>query len=248
MGGTWLILWGAIVHATTKTVVRNNVDTSTYRPLHSIESCHCTFAAPNLQRVLDIVDAGDVPVIQVVQEPCTQLKVSSQSSERAGIYVAISPVWVDGLGSTTEVGVPKCRLERLGGWVEDATGTRNAPFWIDSLCIPSLKEQRRKSIGLLKNIYQYALKVMIIDRAIPNCPENAPAERLLCSIISSPWMQRLWTYQESYLATKIVAKTEKQSCSGNGPRFTKFSSSSPQPSSPHVSGPDLEHIEARQGV
>ena len=191
--------------------VRNNIDTSTYKPLHFTESCDCTLAAPNLQEVLDIIDAGDTPVMQVIQEPYTQLKVTRQSSKRAGTYVAISHVWVDGLGSTTEAGLPKCQLERLGDLVDKATDTKGASFWIDSLCIPSLKEQRRKSIGLLRNIYQYALKVVVIDRVIQECPENASTERLLWSVVTSPWMQRLWTYQESYLATKVLFSTANQS-------------------------------------
>ena len=192
------------------TCVRNNVDTSTYKPRHCDESCDCAFVAPDLRDVLDIIDEGDIPAMRLHDSPSTRLEVVRLSAGKAGSYMAISHVWADGLGSTTEVGLPICQVRRLGNLVNKAADTTDALFWIDSLCIPNSSEQRRRSIGLLRDIYQRADKVVIIDRAIRECSMNASAERKLWSIVSSPWMQRLWTYQESYLANKILFEFARQ--------------------------------------
>ena len=183
---------------------RNNIDAGTYKTLHRTETCRCPTIKPDLKSVLDIVDRNEIPIMEVVGSSPVRLKVKAQSSRHPGDYFAISHVWVDGLGSTTEVGLPECQVKRLGDLAKSANESSDHAIWIDSLCIPKAETQRRKSIRLLRDVYRNAKKVLVIDKVIRQCKKETNVESLLWSIISSPWMQRLWTYQESYLATTIL--------------------------------------------
>lgn len=53
-------------------------------------------------------------------------------------------------------------------------------------------------------MYTNATKVVVIDKAISQCRSDSTAEDVPWAVVSSPWMQRLWAYQESFLATSII--------------------------------------------
>lgn len=184
--------------------VRNNVDQQTYQTSHCESGCCCDFVRPNLADVLNVLDRGMIPVIKLRSTDPFELEIVAQDPETIGTYVAFSHVWVDGLGSTTEDGLPACQIRRLAELVDAMERESPGHFWIDSLCIPSAKSQRRIAIGLLKKVYEQATSVLFIDKAIRQTAVNAPVEDLLWNIASSPWVQRLWTYQESYLAREVV--------------------------------------------
>ena len=57
--------------------------------------------------VRGMLEKEEVPVVVLEGG---QLAVKGASE---GPYVAISHVWADGLGSTTEEGLPRCQVERL---------------------------------------------------------------------------------------------------------------------------------------
>ena len=190
---------------TERSCVRNNVDTSTYRMQHVDNGCHCSPVKPHLETVTSAIDQGQIPIIRISRSSeSVELEVSSCSANVQGDYIAISHVWVDGLGSTTEEGMLECQVKRLGTLIGNLTNDFSVSLWIDSLCVPSLSKHRRKSIGLLRNVYRNASKVLVVDKMIRQCSADTSAEELAWSIISSPWMQRLWTYQESYLANNVV--------------------------------------------
>ncbi len=52
--------------------------------------------------------------------------------------------------------------------------------------------------------YRNADAVLVIDSGIRSCSLSAPLEERLLHIISSGWMQRLWTLQEGLLARKLI--------------------------------------------
>ena len=196
---------GGHADCTGSACVRNNIDTETYRMQHLRDDCQCSIVKPDFDSVIDAIDHDQIPVFEINGEPDSiSLTVSSRSSALPGDYVAISHVWVDGLGSTTEAGIFACQARRLGDLVARLSNQSGTPLWMDSVCIPGSREHRQKSIGLLRNIYRNAAQVLVVDKTIQQCQEDIAAEDLAWSIVCSPWMQRLWTYQESYLAAKTV--------------------------------------------
>ncbi|CAL1698432.1 unnamed protein product [Somion occarium] len=134
-------------------------------------------------------------------------------------YVAISHVWVDGLGNPFENALPRCQLQRLHHLVNILCNTyrlnpsrrRRVGIWIDTLCIPvapHLKEYRKLAIRLLAQTFQQSIAVLALDREL--ClfdSRKAPILELGIRVICSGWTKRLWTLQEAALAVEGWSST-----------------------------------------
>ncbi|EMD33831.1 hypothetical protein CERSUDRAFT_98376 [Gelatoporia subvermispora B] len=120
-------------------------------------------------------------------------------------YVAISHVWADGLGSTTEDGLPSCQVQELAMMARHLVPDSGA-FWIDSLCVPRDKPSRKRAIGRMAEIYREADAVLVIDSGIQKCSLQTPYTEIKLRIVTSGWMQRVWTLQEACLARKLYFK------------------------------------------
>ncbi|KAI6029021.1 hypothetical protein EDC04DRAFT_3091903 [Pisolithus marmoratus] len=174
----------------------SNVDIANYKPKHVTSSCTCAFIKPTLPAVCKSVQKNKVPVLVY---DGTDLLVRSAGDVA---YVAISHVWADGLGSTTEQGLPGCQVQRLahlaGKLVPDGA------FWQDGLCIPGQKEDRNRAITLMKETYADADKVLVLDEGLrTSCSLSTLKEECLLRIATSGWMQRVWTLQEGMLAREL---------------------------------------------
>ncbi|KAJ7124465.1 hypothetical protein C8R44DRAFT_148489 [Mycena epipterygia] len=172
------------------------VDTVNYKPKHVTSSCTCAFIKPSLSAVCELVRENKVPILVY---DGTELLVRSAGDFA---YVAISHVWADGLGSTTEEGLPGCQIQRLahlaGKLVPDGA------FWQDGLCIPGQKEHRNRAIAFMKETYADADKVLVLDEGLrTSCSLSTPKEECLLRIATSGWMQRVWTLQEGMLAREL---------------------------------------------
>lgn len=56
---------------------------------------------------------------------------------------------------------------------------------------------------MMKSVYQNATKVVVVDRDV--CQQSAQQTIMSLYIVAaSSRMQRLWTYQEAYLASSIL--------------------------------------------
>jgi len=183
---------------TTQSCVMNMIDTTNYVPKHVIGTCNCNKYKPSLENVISSLSVGKIPVIQC---PLPHEELLSIDSVKMP-YVAISHVWADGLGSTTEEGLPACQIKRLVTLTKQLTP--NGAFWIDALCIPVVKDMRKRAIGLMAKTYNEAKVVLVIDSGIRTISVSAPREEKLLYVLSSGWMQRLWTLQEAILAQKLV--------------------------------------------
>ena len=177
---------------------RNNVDIDTYQQQHSLEGCSCLKVSPLFQEVTTAIREKQIPVISI-----SNAEKLATSIARDTPYVAISHVWADGLGSTTEQGMYWCQAKRLSSFASDAAGLGTA-FWVDSLCIPEATEYRKEAIAMMKSVYQNATKVVVVDRSICQQSAQQTIMSLIYIVATSSWMQRLWTYPEAYLASSIL--------------------------------------------
>ncbi|KAK0471360.1 hypothetical protein IW261DRAFT_1612086 [Armillaria novae-zelandiae] len=178
--------------------VINMIDTSSYSNRHAVEGCTCAYSKPSLERVCGSLENRENPVVHQLQ-PNDGLISSDGSKTR---YIAISHVWADGLGNTTEIGLPACQINRLAGIARRLIPS--GAFWMDALCVPEKRDLRKRAIGLMAETYRNADAVLVIDSGIRSCSRSAPLEERLLQIISSGWMQRLWTLQEALLARKLI--------------------------------------------
>ncbi|PCH44974.1 hypothetical protein WOLCODRAFT_139356 [Wolfiporia cocos MD-104 SS10] len=183
----------------------NNIDTSSYVVQHVTRSCPCSWKGPPLREVVDALaqDNPTIPVVAVAakESPVDDLSVTCRTGKDTP-YVAISHVWVDGLGSNTETGLPSCQLRRIASLTTSLIP--GGAFWMDSLCVPRQKDMRRKAIGLMAQTYRDAEIVLVIDAGIRSCSVNSSTEEKLLRVLTSGWMQRLWTLQEAILSRKLV--------------------------------------------
>lgn len=186
---------------------RNNIDASSYKQLHCSDSCRCIPLFPNLARVMSIVNEGKICVVRLeFHEGTPNLRINAMNKKEAGDYVAISHVWVDGLGGSTEQGLLCCQVMRLATLVSRVVDRPGVPtnFWIDSLCIPrSDKQIYYKALVGIRDVYMCASTVVVMDKLIQRCDRAAPTEVLYAHIYISAWMQRMWTYEEAVLAKNL---------------------------------------------
>ncbi|KAI0955592.1 hypothetical protein AcV7_006218 [Taiwanofungus camphoratus] len=189
---------------TRRKCVMNSIDADNYSNRHTTESCTCLYAKPPVDPVVEALADCRVPLIAIEDwdnsDDAVEVTCILNTAEMP--YVAISHVWADGLGSTTEIGLPTCQLRRLASLTRQLLpmGT----FWMDALCVPERKNMRKRAIGLMGQTYRDAAVVLVIDAGIRSCSLNASQEEKLLRVLTSAWMQRLWTLQEALLAQKLV--------------------------------------------
>ncbi|KAH0551127.1 hypothetical protein GP486_007529 [Trichoglossum hirsutum] len=175
---------------------RNHVEEKTYTPVHWPRDCCCQYIKPDINTIRDILDCGYIPVVRYIAAS-ESLEVCGIHPEERKDYVAFSHVWADGLGSTTEVGLPSCQIRRL----DQLAGQRakKAAFWIDGLCVPKDKPYRKKAINLMKYTYQNASGVLVLDEGLRKLSTTDSDLEIGWSVIASGWFGRLWTYEEGFL-------------------------------------------------
>ncbi|PBK91634.1 hypothetical protein ARMGADRAFT_968454 [Armillaria gallica] len=172
------------------------VDPTTYKPEHVTPGCSCEYLKPSLDSICRFLDDNKVPVVFF---DGSDLQVRSASGTP---YVAISHVWADGLGSTTEEGLPRCQVERLAGLASKLIP--DGAFWQDGLCIPEERVHRNLAIALMAETYADADKVLVLDGGLRTaCKVSSPKEECLLRIATSGWMQRIWTLQEGMLGHEL---------------------------------------------
>ena len=142
-------------------------------------------------------------------------------------YIAISHVWSQGLGNRHSNTIWLCQLQRLQRYANRLVppAHRPVPIWIDTICVPLEADARMEAIKTMDAVYQNALAVLVVDQtlidfdlasAVEKCKENESGARLglerwqiemLMRIKASPWAQRLWTYNEAFLAQQLFFQT-----------------------------------------
>ncbi|KAI5840998.1 hypothetical protein DFP73DRAFT_131766 [Morchella snyderi] len=177
-------------------------------PEHYPRDCCCENVKPPFEEVLQSLDmkTGSIPVLKLDSAADngnqSRLRVGEITKNSKEIYVAVSHVWSDGLRGSTKEGLPTCQLERIDRMVREIAPDGKGAFWVDTICIP--EEKREEGIRLMGRTYKGAAKVLVIDAGIRGLSTKASHEEKLLRILTSVWMQRLWTLQEAVYAKEMV--------------------------------------------
>lgn len=173
------------------------IDSKTYTPRHVDPSCTCKALIPPVSDITKLLEKKTIPVV-IFEEGSLVVRPASEVP-----YVALSHVWADGLGSTTEEGLPACQVARLAKLVQGLIPESHA-FWMDSLCVPSVKDLRKRAIQLMAQTYERAAKVLVLDVGIRSqCSLSKPWAENVLRIATSGWVTRVWTLQEGILARDL---------------------------------------------
>jgi hypothetical protein len=187
--------------------VEYNTKDFEYPTEHRVNGCECERVIPPVEAVKNALLHGTIPVINglsLVHQHSDEVVYAFLPGDAQGIavkYVAISHVWSDGLGSTTEKGMLKCQVEYLLQLALEVGGT---PFiWIDSLCIPEDKKPRKLAISRMAETYGAAHRTNVLDSGIAQCDSRLSLETKMLALSLSTWQERLWTLQESSLSREV---------------------------------------------
>ncbi|KAI9064629.1 hypothetical protein FKP32DRAFT_571154 [Trametes sanguinea] len=173
----------------------DTLSVSKYAPRHTKTNCKCKYVKPPPHAVQQLLSEGTIPVVRF-DGRALQVVPAGQT-----LYVAISHVWLEGMGSTTEDGLPSCVVQRIAGLAKRILPNHGGAFWMDSLCVPQEGSLRKRAIKLMAETYRGAAKVLVIDDCIrAQCSLQKAPEDNLMYIASSAWMRRVWTLQEGMLA------------------------------------------------
>ncbi|EXJ81203.1 hypothetical protein A1O3_07493 [Capronia epimyces CBS 606.96] len=153
-----------------------------------------------------------IPVVQLLEEGSGDavLVLSAVHFQDISQYVARSHVWIEGLGNQDSNALPRCQLSRLQKLVDQVSGNRSTPFWIDTLCIPQsnyrphLQPYRLRAINEMNHVYRNATAVLVLDSELAATSTTAPIEEQLARLSCSSWLRRLWTLQEAVLGVKVL--------------------------------------------
>jgi hypothetical protein len=191
----------------------------TYKGKHTKSDCGCEYVS--LQDELDfikgIIDEGCIPLVFIKpsergDEPTIGITAWGDGQwGKSFPFVAISHIWADGIGNSEENAVPLCQLTKLQDEVTklyDGEETPNpiVPFWIDTLMIPLEPQAKAKAIMGMDQVYSCADKVLVFDASLESISAKEDPQELMMYIYTCPWMGRLWTLQEAFLARQLFFK------------------------------------------
>lgn len=165
------------------------------------DSTLCAHTAPPPGDIEKILEAGDIPVAVYLEGDLAVLPSAAADVS----YVAISHVWADGLGSTSDKGLPACQIARISRLTRSLLPESNGAFWMDSICVPSSRKLRKRAIMLMAKTYEEAKKVLVLDAVIrAQCSVAKTLEENAFHVATSGWIRRVWTLQEGILAQELL--------------------------------------------
>ncbi|KAI0659662.1 hypothetical protein C8Q70DRAFT_124425 [Cubamyces menziesii] len=214
----------------------HRISPGTYTVRHTQPSCHCRHIKPSLEDVMRLISAGHVPAVVYTG---AELRVVPASE---GTFVAISHVWAEGMGSTTEDGLPTCVVRRISGLARELLPEHSGAFWMDSLCVPNAREERKQAIRLMAKTYRDAAKVLVVDSCIRSlCSLNKSWSENMLRIATSAWIRRVWTLQEGLLARELYFEFSDGLTTATREQLTASTRSIPIPFLVPVIGFRTEH-------
>ena len=171
-------------------------------------------------------------MMKLLKERCAL--VAEDRAKECLPYVAISHVWSQGLGNRHNNAVFLCQLQRLQRYANRLVppAHRPVPMWIDTICVPLEADARMEAIKTMDAVYQNALAVLVVDQTLIDFDLASAIEKgkkkdggvqsgpeawqieMLMRIKASPWAQRLWTYNEAFLAQQLFFQTGYKGRSG----------------------------------
>ncbi|KAF2650933.1 hypothetical protein K491DRAFT_607929 [Lophiostoma macrostomum CBS 122681] len=209
--------------------VARQLNIATYETKHASPNCTCEHIWSPLKQVLRILGKRQIPLLSMDISDRGDINLHVESYIEGQDYVAFSHVWSDGLGNPVTNSLPRCQYCRLKKLLDGLCATtttwhlvntaqfdavyrryrnRSVRFWLDTLCIPvdsKYAKERLTALQLMKETYQLAKRVLILDSELESHATHSPVETFMRVSICG-WMRRLWTLQEGALGVRLYVK------------------------------------------
>lgn len=189
---------------------------STYQRAHAQGCSGCRDSVADQAEINLILCSGWIPLIRLPDPgaaPERPARIELGSTAAVAEYIAISHVWSDGLGNVEQNAVPSCQLRRLAGLVRSLPEpfARTQYIWLDTICVPpdaaAMNEAQGLALERMRDVYEKATAVLVLDRTLYSVPAfDKSVLELLVRTFVSPWMRRLWTFQEGCLAPTVLVQ------------------------------------------
>lgn len=164
-------------------------------PKHIADECHCQTIRPSSGQINGIISDNKIPLIDLSSLSQLMSECPVVEWDRRQNFVAFSHVWVDGLSSGSEVGLPLCQLRKLQDILFQVGS--NSLIWLDALCVPHQPTIRNLAIGMMAEICKRSTAIIILDAGLRSRPLGKfSAAELAVRLLTCNWMQRLWTLPE----------------------------------------------------
>lgn len=192
---------------------RRTLSDSTYERAHAHGCAGCQDSGADQAEIDRILRSGWIPMVRLPDPGAAAERldrIELGSSEVAVDYIAISHVWSDGLGNVEKNAIPSCQLGRLAGLVRSLPEpfAQKQHIWLDTICVPpdaaGMDEAQGLALERMRDSYEKATAVLVLDRTLYSVPASGKSVlELLIRTFVSPWVRRLWTFQEGCLAPTI---------------------------------------------
>jgi hypothetical protein len=174
---------------------------------HTTSGCGCKLHEIPIQDLRALIEPHKTPILKFDYDgQQSEGRLNMETADTSTPYVAISHVWVDGLGNPNNNSMPHCQLKRVqekvkrlyrqssgdkSGGLHEMVNT-SAWFWIDTLCVPNRerdKDLNREALDYMKEIYVQADKVLVIDSEVVAHDLSDDPYKLLSRIRLSNWLR-----------------------------------------------------------
>lgn len=152
-----------------------NVTLESQRQIHVSLSCRCSNVQPDMGKVYEILEAGQIPIVGLEPDG-NNIRLIVKPADSQTSHIAISHVWSDGYANAQVNGLLSCQLQRLYhrilyivlkypenlffwgfsgcGFLSLSTllnrsSKKQVYIWMDALCVPVIDNNNRaRSVAL----------------------------------------------------------------------------------------------------
>lgn len=131
-------------HCPASSCTAHNVDFTNYTVRHVRQGCSCQFYGPDIKKVMEIIQEGDIPLMSLKIKHDGSPHLNVIRSKQAVGYTTISHVWSGGLGGIYSNKLPSCQLMQIDQYLRKLNRYRENEHipcgWFERLRIPYIKE------------------------------------------------------------------------------------------------------------
>lgn len=177
-------------------------------PKHTFPDCACNHFEATPSKTYIAIQASKITLCHFRPRHGGQISLVDRTLDELNStpYIAISHVRSAGLGNLVGNSLPSCQVARLQIMADEVSknlgmGT-DILFWIDTLCLPITRDQKRAAPTPLRRIFSMAKAVLVLDPPL-YLHTFASSQEALIRIRYSVWKERLWTLEEGATAQSL---------------------------------------------